>query len=148
MARHRETPTGPTAAGDNRTEPQHLEAREPGKEFTTRIKNGKDQTETTIKDGSDKYGDGPDRPGTGDARSNSERGATDPQLRVHSPPHKSTSNKTVGTKAKHGMPQSHVCQYTKQSKEHLPAKMNTINSMPRNSRSGPTKLAQTLCPSY
>ena len=128
MTRHGETLAGHTADGDNRTEPQHLESREPGKKFTTEDKTSKNQTETPTDDGSDKYGDGPDGPGTGDARSNSERGATFPQPRIHSPPHRSTSNKTVGARVKQGMPQSQSSQYNIQNKEYLPRKIETINT--------------------
>ena len=98
MTGHGKTSAGPTAAVDNRTEPQHLEAREPGEKFTTRIENGEDRTETTIKGGSNKYGGGPDKPRTGDARSNSERNPRNSQYRTHSPREKFTSNKSNNTK--------------------------------------------------
>ena len=64
--------SGLTAAEGNRIEPQHLETREPGEGSTMRIKHIKNRT-GTIRNGSNKYGGGPDKPVTGDARSNSER---------------------------------------------------------------------------
>ena len=113
MARNGRTPAGHTAARDNRTELQHMENREPGRKFTTQTKNDKDNTKTTTEGSSDKCGDGPNKPRTGDARSNSERGATDPLHRMCSPPHRSTSNKTIVTEVKQEMPQSHRYQCNK-----------------------------------
>ena len=113
MARNGINPAGHTAARDNRTDLQHMENREPRRRFTTQTDNDKDKTKTTTEGSSDKCGDGPVGPRTGDARSNSERGATDPLHRICSPPHRSTSNKTIGTEVKQEMPQSHRYQCKK-----------------------------------
>ena len=56
------------------------------------------------KRGSSKYGSGPDKPRTGDARSNSERNPRNSQYRTHSPREKFTSNKSNNTKSEHKAP--------------------------------------------
>ena len=120
MARNGITPAGHTAARDNRTELQHMENREPGRKFTTQTKNDKDNTKTTTEGSSDKCGDGPNKPRTGDARSNSERGATGTLQRICSPSHRSTSNKTTASEVRQASPKSHKNQYNKKNEEHPP----------------------------